>query len=275
MRFFLGSHRPHWLAEIDIALFVSDRQLRRYKKLPRACGPWALDSGGFTELSAHGSWARGPTPADYAERVRRYAEEIGGLVFAAPQDWMCEPAILHGGQFAAMSFAGTGLTVREHQQRTVENFLELHDLAPDLPFIPVLQGWSTSDYLRCVALYADNGVDLAAEPTVGLGSVCRRQATHEAAEIIATVADAVPGIRIHGFGIKTSGLGAYGSLLDSADSMAWSFRARRSPALPGCSHRTCANCRRFAMRWRAHVLESLEHHHGRSTGIQMPLFNPT
>ncbi|MGF0320689.1 DUF7221 family queuine tRNA-ribosyltransferase-like protein [Nocardia fluminea] len=52
-------------------------------------------------------------------------------------------------------------------------------------------------------------------------------------------------------GIKTSGLGAYGDLLDSADSIAWSFRARRSPALPGCSHRSCANCRRFAVQWRA------------------------
>lgn len=147
MRFFLGSHRPHWLSQTDIALFISDRQLRRYKTLPRALGPWALDSGGFTELSTQGSWAHGPSPAEYVMRVRRYADEIGGLVFAAPQDWMCEPAILHGGQFAGTRFAGTGLTVGEHQRRTVENFLELRELAPDLPFIPVLQGWSTSDYL--------------------------------------------------------------------------------------------------------------------------------
>lgn len=118
-------------------------------------------------------------------------------------------------------------------------------------------------------------MDLTTEPTVGLGSVCRRQATDEAAEIIATLIDAVPHIRIHGFGIKTSGLGAYGDLLDSADSMAWSFRARRSPALPGCSHRSCANCRRFAVQWRAHVLSSFDAQRARSTGIQMPLFDTT
>ena len=106
-----------------------------------------LGNGAFTELSAHGSWAHGPSPGEYVARVRRYADEIGGLVFAAPQDWMREPAILRGGQFAGMHFAGTGLTVGEHQRRTVENFLELLELAPDLPFIPVLQGWSTSDYL--------------------------------------------------------------------------------------------------------------------------------
>lgn len=38
--------------------------------------------------------------------------------------------------------ARTGLTVREHQERTIANFLELRRIAPGLPFIPVLQGWA-------------------------------------------------------------------------------------------------------------------------------------
>jgi hypothetical protein len=34
-------------------------------------------------------------PADeYAGLVARYAEEIGGMDWAAPQDWMCEPWII-------------------------------------------------------------------------------------------------------------------------------------------------------------------------------------
>ena len=45
-------------------------------------------------------------------------------------DWMCEPAML----------ARTGLTVAEHQAGTVANYLELRAAAPELPFIPVLQG---------------------------------------------------------------------------------------------------------------------------------------
>ena len=64
--------------------------------------------------------------------VRRYRDEIGGLEWAAPMDWMCEPFML----------AKTGLTVAEHQARTVANYLELRSLAPELPFVPVLQGWS-------------------------------------------------------------------------------------------------------------------------------------
>jgi hypothetical protein len=67
----------------------------------------ALDSGGFTELSMHGRWIT--TASQYAEAVATYADRIGGLDFAAPMDWMCEPFMTEL----------TGLTVREHQDRTV------------------------------------------------------------------------------------------------------------------------------------------------------------
>jgi hypothetical protein len=62
------------------------------------------------------------------------------------------------------------------------------------------------------------------------------------------------GFALHGFGIKTRGLGRYAALLASADSMAWSYNARRHTALPGCPHRNCANCPRWALRWRERVL---------------------
>lgn len=251
MKFFLGTHRPNWLARTTVPLFVSDRTLRTYKTLPIAKATWALDSGGFTELSQHGTWATGPSPRVYADRVRRYRDQIGGLVWAAPQDWMCEPFITER----------TGLTVTEHQRRTVENLLHLRAIAPDLPFVPVLQGWTKSDYLACAQMYDDAGIDLAAEPTVGIGSVCRREGTNEATDIIAAVCGSVPGIRLHGFGIKTSGLGKYGSMLASSDSMAWSMAARRQPPLPGCTgHKNCANCPRFAFQWRERVLAALARH---------------
>lgn len=257
MRFFLGTHQPNWLSLSTAPFFVSDRRLRNRRTLPTAAGRWALDSGGFTELQQYGTWAHGPTPSEYADRARRYRDTIGGLEWAAPQDWMCEPIVIAGGPVGPIRFAGTGLSVAEHQRRTVANFLELRRIAPDVPFIPVLQGYTLTEYLTCSDRYHDAGVDLAAEPTVGIGSVCRRQATTEAAEIIRAVCDRIPGVRLHGFGIKTSGLGSYGSLLASSDSMAWSAAARRSPRLPGCTHTSCANCPRFAFRWRERVLASL------------------
>ena len=228
-----GAHQPDWLWRAGFPLFVSHRALTRRRNLPAGLCRWALDSGGFTELSLHGRWI---TPAeDYAAAVTRYAKRIGGLDFAAPQDWMCEPVML----------ARTGLPVAEHQHRTVENYLALRQLAPDLPFIPVVQGWRLPDYLACVDLYASAGVDLAARPRVGLGSVCRRQSTAEIAVIVTALASL--GLRLHGFGIKTSGLDQYGHLLASADSMAWSYAARRAPARPGrYRHRNCANCQTYA-----------------------------
>lgn len=249
MRFYLGSHHPGWLSRLTVPLFISDVRLSGYRTLPKAIGRWALDSGGFSMLSVHGSWAAGPTPKQYADRVRRYSEEIGGLDWAAPQDWMCEPFIT----------AKTGLSVLEHQHRTVGNYLELRSVAPDLPIIPVLQGFALSDYERCAQLYERAGVDLLAAKVVGVGSVCRRQATSEASEIMHTLTAQLPGIRLHGFGIKTNGLGQYGELLASADSMAWSFCARREGApLPGCSgHKNCANCPVYALQWRRKVLAQM------------------
>jgi hypothetical protein len=242
-RFYLGTHHPNWL-HLGVELFISDRRLRIYRTLPRAKMVWALDSGGFTELTRHGGWDHGPTPAEYVARVRRYRDEIGHLAWAAPQDWMCEPHLT----------AATGLSVAEHQHRTITNYLRLRELAPELPFIPVVQGWRVDDYRRCVDLYARAGVDLAAADLVGVGSVCRRQSTDQVGHILTALHQ--HGVRrLHGFGVKTLGLARYHHLLTSADSMAWSAQARRQPPLPGCTgHINCANCPRYALRWRARVL---------------------
>lgn len=204
--------------------------------------PWALDSGGFSELSIHGHWT--VTPLQYVEEVRRYREEIGSLAWAAVQDHMCEPWIL----------ARTGASVAEHQHRTTESALQLRGLAPEVAWLPVLQGWRLEDYLRHWEAYDRAGIDLEAEPLVGLGSVCRRQRTEEVARIVQSLAP----LRIHAFGVKLAGLLKTADALASADSMAWSFTARHRSPLPGCTHRNCANCLRFALQWREEVLRRIE-----------------
>lgn len=252
LAFYLGTHMPNWLAFAEVPLFVSHRRLAGRRSLPRAATGWALDSGGFSELSLYGEWLS--TPREYAAAVHRYDAEIGQLNWAAPQDWMCEPIML----------ARTGLSVAEHQRRTVDNLLQLRDLwtaASDAPFMPVLQGWALDDYLRCADLYEQAGVDLTAEPVVGIGSVCRRQSTDEIATIVAALHRHLdPGHdaenNLHGFGVKTRGLHRYGHLLGSADSMAWSFDARRAAPLAGHEgdHKNCANCLPYALTWRERVI---------------------
>jgi hypothetical protein len=247
VRFYLGTHMPGWLAcpeFADVPLFVSRRRLVQRKTCPRAVGPWALDSGGFTELSMYGRW--GISAQWYVSDVRRFAREMGMPDFVAPQDWMCEPHIT----------AKTGLSVVEHQRRTVANFLELRDLAPELPWIPVLQGFTPAEYGRCVRMYERGGVDLLGAPLVGVGSVCRRQGSEEIAGLLRELAS--DGMRLHGFGVKLNGLRKIASCLASSDSMAWSFDGRRKDPLPGCSHSNCANCPIFALEWYERVREITE-----------------
>ncbi len=260
MRFWLGAHHPNWL-ETEVDLFVSRRTLMERKTLPVAAGPWALDSGGFTELNLYGHWQT--EPREYVADVLRFEREIGNLQWVAPQDWMCEPFVLEK----------TGGSVAVHQQMTVENFLYLREELGEL-VIPVLQGWTIDDYHNCWGMYEAAGVDLSDEPLVGVGSVCRRQSTVE----IATIFRSLHGLSLHGFGVKTEGLTLYADVLTSADSMAWSATARnriddtRQPSLfpwPKkmlCGRmyptehkaKTCANCREWALQWRESILSNLE-----------------
>lgn len=238
MRFYLGTHRLLWLERVDVPLFISRRQLSRRVRLPIAATPWALDSGGFTEIATYGQWTL--TARQYVDEVRRYATEVGRMEWAAPQDWMCEPSML----------ARTGLTIEDHQRRTVDNYLELSRLAPDLPIIPVLQGWTLADYLRHVDMYP---LDLTTLPLVGLGSVCRRQATAEIGEIVVALHDR--GLSLHGFGCKAAAIQRYGTWLASADSLAWSYGGRRHGTCLNRKSR-CGNCLHYALSWRDAVLST-------------------
>lgn len=268
IHFFLGTHLPSWLAQSPVPLFVSHSRLRGRRTLPRAIIPWALDSGGFTEVTQHLGYR--DSPKVYAQAIRRYQEEIGQLQWAAPQDWMCE----------IYALGRTGLTTRQHQEKTVQNFLDLKSIDPTLPVIPVLQGYSDenpppglmdrkqveevrarkgmrSDYRDCIDIYTSYGVDLRDYPLVGLGTVCRRQ--NLGTPVLLSLDRQTyelqhAGVRFHGFGFKATGLEAvegmhffgkqhgHRPLLGSADSMAWSFAARRDRGDPRHPHKKCSSC---------------------------------
>lgn len=239
--FFLGTHHASWLTRTDVPLFISRRSIDGRRTLPRACGTWALDSGGFTELSLHGRWT--VDPRGYAALVARAADEIGCLAWAAIQDWMCEEAILRR----------TGRSVVQHQRATIESWLELKSLAPHLPWAPVLQGWTRGDYLDHLDAWTHAGVDLTKLPVVGVGTICRRQHTLRASLLLTELAEL--GLRLHAFGFKTAGLLSSREALASSDSLAWSLNARRNAPHPDCDHKRCSNCLRYALDWRERLLE--------------------
>lgn len=225
-------------------MFVSNLALHDRKTQPRARHRWALDSGGFSEISRFGHWRT--TRHEYISNVQRYVDEIGNLDWAAIQDWMCEPFILDI----------TGLTIERHQELTIQSYLDLMHDASDLPWVPVIQGWQADDYLRHIEMYERAGVNLESLELVGVGSVCRRQRMPEAAAIFEAIANL--GIKTHGFGIKKTGLKMFKDDLASADSMAWSFRARRSAPLPGHTHSACQNCIDYATIWREEIVRVIQ-----------------
>jgi hypothetical protein len=163
-------------------------------------------------------------------------------------DWMVEPEMLQK----------TGKTVVEHQRLTIRSYLELMEIDPSVPWIPILQGWAHDDYLAHADQYAKAGVDLTREPVVGVGSVCRRQDTEEAERLMRSLYRL--NILPHGFGFKKTGLVNAGKYMESADSMAWCYAASHRPVrLPGCTHSfpTCEHCPTWALQWRREIMRAL------------------
>lgn len=243
MRIYLGTHETSWLGRTDVPLFISRRRLAKRKRLPTAIGRWALDSGGFTELAMFAGWQT--SKEQYAEEVVCYQEEIRNMDFASIQDWMCEPVMIER----------TGLSVRGHQERTVQSLIDLQALAPGVPWCPVIQGFSVDEYLECVELYGSAGIDLSQFDRVGVGSVCRRQATREAVDIFSALR--VFGLKLHGFGLKAGFIKtAVACKVESSDSLSWSKQARsQGIRLPGCTHKKCSNCIRWATQWYGELVE--------------------
>ncbi|TYB71153.1 hypothetical protein FXF51_01585 [Nonomuraea sp. PA05] len=177
--FFMGANTGSWLrrADVGVPLCVAYRHLADLKgELPRAVVPWMLDSGGFNQVTTHGGYTT--SPRDYVRAVKRFADEIGSLRWAACQDWMCEPPAL----------ASSGASVRCHQRWSIENYLSLRFLegAPDgrSLFVPPLQGDGRDAFLRHVDEFDRYGIDLTRAPLVSVGSVCRMQSTLEIGRVL-------------------------------------------------------------------------------------------
>lgn len=213
MKFFTGLHQPSDAQHFDAAFISKNRLLKR--KSGFKVGDWILDSGAFTTILTHG---------DYPESVEVYAAEIkrwaknGNLLAAVAQDYMCEAHMLKI----------TGKMILEHQQLTIERYDALVKCDTGGVYImPVLQGYAPEDYVRHIEMYGDR---LKHGAWVGVGSVCKRNGDPRAIErVLMAIKRARPDLRLHGFGLKSTALSSWivKDLLHTADSMAWSFAARK------------------------------------------------
>jgi hypothetical protein len=236
--FYAGLHQPSDSAHFDRAFISINRVRGRQRPVPVA--NWILDSGAFREIEQFGGYRH--EPEVYAAEVNRLARINPGLRVAVSQDWMCEPFML----------AKTGLTTAAHQRLTIERYDALLPLV-NVTLMPVLQGYSLQSYLDHIDQYGDR---LKPGMLVGVGSICKRNVDMRQIEaILSAIKRRRPDLRLHGFGIKTTALGSgvVRDCLASADSMAWSFAARRN----GGGQNDWRNARAFAER-----IETMPYQHG-------------
>ena len=172
-----------------------------------------VDSGGFHSSLNSNRYTK--TDEEYF----RFVAETGAEFFAL-RDYPCEPQILEK----------HGLTVKDQISRTLEHHIKLLDMLDEYGVqaepVSVLQGWEVEDYMFCIDVFREHGL---IDGYVGIGSLCRRNATSQIRKIILAVRDELKdSVKIHCFGTKLSVLNdiAVWRAIFSADSGAWDIHAR-------------------------------------------------
>lgn len=178
-----------------------------------------VDSGGFT---AARRWGRYPwTPEQYAGFIRAVSRDVP-LAFCATLDYACERGVN-----------------REHYQTnterieaTIANERACREVAPDLPWLPVLQGDTLEE--RAYDLARRRELGMLPTDYAGIGSVCGRGAA-AARRVVRFYDGQLPGVKLHGFGMHIGALDdpvAMGALR-SWDSYSWTWaRGARSLRAP-------------------------------------------
>lgn len=211
--FYPGLHQPSDARHFTRCCIHVERLANRLK--PLGCDELLLDSQAFMKLRIHGGYP--DAPEAYAAKVTRIAGLVRKLT-AVTEDWMCE----------AFMLAITGKTVCEHQRLTIERYDAIRTALPaEIDLMPVLQGYRPREYVQHIR---DYGARLNLGAWVGVGSVCKRNTDPSAIKAVLLAIKAErPDLRLHGFGVKLTALQSdqIRTLLHSADSMAWSYAARR------------------------------------------------
>lgn len=161
-----------------------------------------LDSGAFSLINKYGDY-----PYDY----RRYIAFAKRLKpdYIAIMDYPCEPN------------SKIDLPIKERIDKTIENAIKLMDLAPNLNWVMVIQGWDVNNYLYCLDKIKEHGL---LTPLTAIGSVCVRKKLKEVRDIIVTIRRETPKrIKLHCFGLNLRFVRDYTifNSIYSFDSHAW------------------------------------------------------
>jgi hypothetical protein len=203
---------PQGITIMLVAAAHWDATRRRFR-LRRPPADWvtalAIDSGGFT---AHRRWGEYPwSPVQYADFIAAVSRDIP-LAWCAVMDYACEPGVDRR----------TWRTNTARIEATIVNDAACRAVAPDLPWLSVLQGDTLAE--RDYDLAQRQACSLVPATRAGMGSICGRPFPH-ARRVLDWYRTHLPGVRFHVFGMDCRVLdgGHYTDIVASWDSYAWNW----------------------------------------------------
>ncbi|MEJ8837747.1 deazapurine DNA modification protein DpdA family protein [Ramlibacter sp. AN1133] len=203
------------------AFAITDKETKEFsgfrlsalKKMPAHLDA-ALDSAGFVAMARYG---------DYRWTAEEYMQLVSSRDWTwwAAQDYCVEPPV-----------ASASVTKEMRLHATVQGYHRGVRLAQKWGVknpMPVIQGWTPEDYVKCVEMFAlrdDEWPDL-----VGIGSVCRRNlfGPNGLATVIEALDAILPArVRYHLFGVKGGAVQRLGAhpRFASIDSQAYDYGVR-------------------------------------------------
>ena len=206
-------HLRPFMADVPILLPASSwsRKNMRKPNLPPHVQHVAADSGGFVATFKWGDYRY--TPEQYVKWLDSFQPR-----WAATMDYCCEREVA----------ANAGI-VRQRQQRTTDMayLFWKHYRSISWAWVPTVQGWYVEDYIRHARelrpLIEEMGG--AGNPyfRVGIGTLCARASAKMVHEVVQAVAEQLPGIPLHLWGVKLGVLQSPYELpqVISVDSAAW------------------------------------------------------
>jgi hypothetical protein len=132
--------------------------------------------------------------------------------------------------------APRGMSVEEGIRKTVELGVEVAASAEGLGVldrvVPVLQGYDDqSQWLESLDLYKEYGVTTQRFRLWGVGSICMARSPRVVEKVLSAVRKVLGNAKMHVFGISMSALRRVYPLIDSYDTSAWVYWAKKDGAV--------------------------------------------
>jgi hypothetical protein len=132
--------------------------------------------------------------------------------------------------------APRGMPVAEGIRKTVEYGVDVAALAEELgaldKVVPVLQGFDDpSQWLETLDLYKQHGITPQRFRLWGVGSICMMKSPKLVEWVLSEVKKALDGAKMHVFGISMNSLRRVFHLVDSYDTSAWVYWAKKDGAV--------------------------------------------